>query len=153
MVVANEAPFKLMFVGLLQDTLDQVPLDCVVPKGLGDLSNLEMLSLHCCTKLQELPESIGNLRNLSVMDVSDCLSLTVLPEEIGELCGLRVLKMNACGGLQELPMSISELWRLEEVMCDEETSYMRMDFETDLPKLKINVVEDDRLESLMKIVG
>ncbi|KAK1410658.1 hypothetical protein QVD17_37196 [Tagetes erecta] len=124
----------------------------VVPKGLGNLSNLEMLSLHCCTKLQELPDSIGNLRKLSFIDVSDCLSLSVLPEEIGELCGLKVLKMNGCGGLQELPMSISELWRLEEVICDEETSYLWMDFETDLQKLKINIVEEDRLESLMKIV-
>ncbi|KAK1410654.1 hypothetical protein QVD17_37192 [Tagetes erecta] len=124
----------------------------VVPKGLGDLSNLEMLSLHCCTKLQELPESIGSLRKLSFIDISDCLSLSVLPEEISELCDLKVLKMNGCGGLQELPLSISELGQLEEVICDEETSYLWMNFETDLQKLKINIVEEDRLESLMKIV-
>ncbi|KAK1410656.1 hypothetical protein QVD17_37194 [Tagetes erecta] len=124
----------------------------VLPKGLGNLSSLEMLSLHCCTKLQELPGSIGSLRKLSFVDVSNCLSLSVLPEEIGELCGLKVLKMNGCGGLQELPMSMSELGQLEEVICDEETSYMWMDFESDLHKLKINVVEDDRIESFMKIV-
>ncbi|KAI3798638.1 hypothetical protein L1987_33916 [Smallanthus sonchifolius] len=124
----------------------------VLPKELGGLSNLEMLSLRCCTKLQELPESIGSLHNLRSIDISDCLSISVLPEEMGELCWLRVLKMNGCGGLQELPMSMSELGQLEEVICDEETSYLWMDFESDLHNLKINVVEDDRLESFMKIV-
>ncbi|KAK9062185.1 hypothetical protein SSX86_019371 [Deinandra increscens subsp. villosa] len=124
----------------------------VLPKGLGGLSNLEVLNLHCCTKLQGLPGSIGSLRNVRSIDISDCLSISVLPEEIGELCGLRVLKMKGCGGLQELPISMSKLWQLEEVICDEEMSYLWMDFESDLPNLKINVVEDDRLESFMKIV-
>ncbi|KAJ0485958.1 putative leucine-rich repeat domain superfamily [Helianthus annuus] len=124
----------------------------VLPNGTGGLSNLESLSLHSCTKLQELPESIGKLRSLSYIDISDCLSIGVLPEEVGELCGLRVLKMNGCTGLQELPVSTSELSGLEEVICDEETSYLWMEFESDLPNLKINVVEDDRSETFMKIV-
>ncbi|KAJ0703806.1 putative leucine-rich repeat domain superfamily [Helianthus annuus] len=123
-----------------------------LPKGLGDLSSLESLSLHCCTKLQELPESIASLCSLNYIDISDCLSISVLPEEIGELRGLRVLKMNGCTGLQDLPMSTSELLQLEEVICDEETSYMWMDIESDLHNLKINVVKDDRLETFMKIV-
>ncbi|KAI3794474.1 hypothetical protein L1987_37106 [Smallanthus sonchifolius] len=124
----------------------------VLPKRLGVLSNLEILSLRCCTKLQELPESIGSLHKLRTIDISDCLSISALPEEMGQLYGLRVIKMNGCGGLQELPMSMSELGQLEEVICDEETSYLWMDFESDLHNLKINVVEDDRLESFMKIV-
>ncbi|KAI3794472.1 hypothetical protein L1987_37104 [Smallanthus sonchifolius] len=95
----------------------------VLPKGLGCLSNLEMLSLRCCTKLQEL-RTIGSLHSLRSIDISDCLSISVLPEEMGQLCGLRVIKMNGCGGLQELPMSMSELVQLEEVICDEETSYL-----------------------------
>ncbi|KAJ0840610.1 putative powdery mildew resistance protein, RPW8 [Helianthus annuus] len=124
----------------------------VLPNGTGGLSNLESLSLHSCTKLKELPASIGSLRGLSYIDISDCLSIGVLPEEIGELSGLQVLKMNGCTGLQELPLSTSELSGLEEVICDEETSYLWMEFESDLPNLKINVVEDDRSESFMKIV-
>ncbi|MFS8009686.1 putative leucine-rich repeat domain superfamily [Helianthus anomalus] len=123
-----------------------------LPKGLGGLSNLESLSLHCCTKLQELPDSIGSLRSLSYIDLSDCLSISVLPEEIGELCGLRMLKMNGCTGLQELPLSATELSQLEEVICDEETSYLWVDIESDVHNLKINVVEDDRLDTFMKIV-
>ncbi|KAL8193979.1 hypothetical protein R6Q57_026221 [Mikania cordata] len=124
----------------------------VLPKRLGGLSNLEILNLHCCTKLQELPESIGSLHNLSYIDISDCLSIGVLPEEIGELGGLRLLKMNGCGGLQELPMSLSELQQLKEVICDEETSYLWRDFESDIHNLNVHVFEDDRLVSFMKIV-
>ncbi|KAJ0770666.1 putative powdery mildew resistance protein, RPW8 [Helianthus annuus] len=124
----------------------------VLPKGFGCLSNLEILRLHCCTKLQELPESIGSLCNLSFIDISDCLSINVLPEEVGELCGLRVLKMDGCSGLQELPVSMSKLLQLEDVICDEETSYLWMEFKSFIPNLKINVVEDDRFESFMKIV-
>ncbi|KAM0021894.1 putative leucine-rich repeat domain superfamily [Helianthus debilis subsp. tardiflorus] len=123
-----------------------------LPKELGGLSSLESLNLHSCTKLQELPVSIGSLPSLNYLDISDCLSISVLPEEIGELCGLRVLKMNGCTGLQQLPLSTSELSRLDEVICDEETSYLWMEFESEIANLKINVVEDDRLETFMKIV-
>ncbi|CAH1436937.1 unnamed protein product [Lactuca virosa] len=124
-----------------------------LPKKLGsNLSNLESMNLHCCTKLQELPESIGSLHNLRFLDLSDCLSISLLPEHIGELCSLRVVKMSGVHGLQELPESMSKLLQLEEVICDEETSYLWMDFESDMNNLKINVVEDDRIESFMKIV-
>ncbi|KAL7613202.1 hypothetical protein Lser_V15G06885 [Lactuca serriola] len=123
-----------------------------LPRKLGNLSNLQILNLHCCTKLQEIPESIGSLHNLRFLDLSDCLSISLLPDEIGELCNLRVVKMSGVHGLQELPDSMSKLSQLEEVICDEETSYLWMDFESDLNNLKINVVEDDRFESFMKIV-
>ncbi|XP_023735554.2 probable disease resistance protein At5g66900 [Lactuca sativa] len=123
-----------------------------LPKNLWNLSKLQILNLHCCTKLQELPESIGRLHNLSFLDLSDCLSISLLPDEIGELCSLRVVKMSGVHGLPELPESMSKLLQLEEVICDEETSYLWMDYESDLNNLKINVVEDDRLESFMKIV-
>lgn len=123
-----------------------------LPKRLGSLSDLEILNLHCCTKLQELPESIGSLDNLRFLDISDCLSISLLPEQIGELCKLRVVKMSGVHGLQELPESMRKLSELEEVICDEETSYLWMDLESELYNLKINVVEENRFESFLKIV-
>nr|XP_043634096.1 probable disease resistance protein At5g66900 [Erigeron canadensis] len=122
-----------------------------LPKELGSISNLQTLRLHCCTKLQQLPESIGNLHKLSLIDISDCLSISALPEQIGELTGLRVLKMSGSQGLQELPASMSKLSQLEDVICNEETSYLWKSILSENSKVKINIVEEDRLENFMKI--
>lgn len=124
-----------------------------LPKGLGSLSNLEILRLHSCTRLAELPNSIGNLHGLTFLDISDCLSIGSLPNEFGELTGLRVLKMSGCRGLEELPASVTNLTLLEDVICDEETSYLWSYYESDLNDLKINVVEDDRFANFMQIVA
>ena len=124
-----------------------------LPKGLGSLLNLETLRLHSCTRLAKLPSSIGNLRNLIFLDISDCLSISSLPDQIGELNVLRVLKMSGCRGLEELPDSVTNLSLLEDVICDEETSYLWSYFESYLCDLKINIVEDDRFATFMKIVG
>ncbi|XP_024978015.1 probable disease resistance protein At5g66900 [Cynara cardunculus var. scolymus] len=124
-----------------------------LPKGLGSLSNLEILRLHSCTRLAKLPNSIGNLHGLTFLDISDCLSIDSLPDEFGELTGLRVLKMSGCRGLEELPASVTNLTLLEDVICDEETSYLWSYYESDLGDLKINVVEDDRFADFMQIVA
>lgn len=124
-----------------------------LPKGLGSLSSLEILRLHSCTRLVKLPESIGNLKNLSFLDISDCLSISALPDEMGELNWLRVLKMSGCRGLEELPDSLTNLSMFEDVICDEETSYLWRNFDSDKCNLKINVVEEDRFANFMKIVG
>ncbi|KAF5766250.1 putative powdery mildew resistance protein, RPW8 [Helianthus annuus] len=124
-----------------------------LPEGFGSLSNLEILRLHSCTRLSKLPDSIGRLHNLVFLDISDCLSISSLPDQIGELNGLRVLKMSGCHGLEELPDSVTNLTLLEDVICDEETSYLWSYYEGDLCDLKINVVEEDRLANFMKIVG
>ncbi|GJV58750.1 probable disease resistance protein [Tanacetum coccineum] len=124
-----------------------------LPKELGSLSTLDTLRLHSCTRLAKLPSSIGNLRNLIFLDISDCLSISSLPDQIGELNALRVLKMSGCRGLEELPDSVTNLSMLEDVICDEETSYLWSYFESYLCDLKINIVEDDRFATFMKIVG
>ncbi|KAM0000746.1 putative powdery mildew resistance protein, RPW8 [Helianthus debilis subsp. tardiflorus] len=124
-----------------------------LPEELGCLSNLETLRLHSCTRLSKLPKSIGKLHSLVFLDISDCLSINSLPDQIGELSGLRVLKMSGCHGLEELPDSVSNLTLLEDVICDEETSYLWSYYEGDLCDFKINVVEEDRFANFMKIVG
>ncbi|XP_076929812.1 putative disease resistance protein At5g66900 [Bidens hawaiensis] len=124
-----------------------------LPEALGSLSNLETLRLHSCTRLSKLPESIGMLHSLVFLDISDCLSITSLPDQIGELNELRVLKMSGCHGLEELPDSVTNLTLFEDVICDEETSYLWSYYESDLSNLKINVVEEDRFANFMKIVA
>ncbi|KAL4581813.1 hypothetical protein LXL04_006343 [Taraxacum kok-saghyz] len=124
-----------------------------LPNNLGNLSSLEILRIHSCTRLGALPESIGCLSNLMFLDISDCLCITTLPYEIGDLNGLRVIKMSGCRGLEELPDSVVNLCLLEDVICDEETSYLWSYYENDLCNLKINTVEDDRFANFMKVVA
>ncbi|PWA69754.1 NB-ARC domains-containing protein [Artemisia annua] len=118
-----------------------------ISEEFGKLTSLEVLSLRSCTKLEKLPESITNIQKLSILDISDCLSLSELPEEFGNLVGLRTIYMKGCSGIHELPYSVESLSNIQ-VTCNEEISYHWKDFSN----VKINVVEEDRLETLMRII-
>ncbi|KVI01724.1 Disease resistance protein [Cynara cardunculus var. scolymus] len=120
---------------------------CELPEEIGNLTSLETLSLCSCTKLEKLPESVTRLEKLSIVDISDCLSLTELPEEIGKLGGLRKINMKGCTGVHEIPTSAKELSNTQ-VICNEEISYQWQDF----CNVEVIVVEEDRLESLMRII-
>ncbi|KAD6795901.1 hypothetical protein E3N88_06797 [Mikania micrantha] len=103
--------------------------------------------------IQQTQSSIDARLLLVFLDISDCLSINSLPDQFGELTGLKVLKMSNCHGLEELPVSVTNLTLLEDVTCDEATSYLWSYYEDDLCSLKINVVEEDRFANFMKIVG
>nr|GEX59374.1 probable disease resistance protein At5g66900 [Tanacetum cinerariifolium] len=118
-----------------------------ISEEFGKLTNLEVLCLRSCTKLEKLPESITNIQKLSILDISDCLSLSELPEEIGNLVGLRTIYMKGCSGIHELPSSVEDLSNIQ-VTCNEEISYQWKEFSN----VEINVVEEDRLETLMRII-
>nr|GEX51961.1 probable disease resistance protein At5g66900 [Tanacetum cinerariifolium] len=118
-----------------------------ISEEFGKLTNLEVLCLRSCTKLEKLPESITNIRKLSILDISDCLSLSELPEEIGNLVGLRTIYMKGCSGIHELPSSVEDLSNIQ-VTCNEEISYQWKEFSN----VEINVVEEDRLGTLMRII-
>lgn len=120
---------------------------CGLPEELGNLTSLETLSLRSCTKLEKLPESITRLGKLSIIDISDCLSLSELPEKMGMLGGLRTIYMKGCTGIHELPPSVEELSHTH-VVCNEEISYQWREFHN----VEIDLVEEDRLETLMRII-
>ncbi|KAD4179632.1 hypothetical protein E3N88_28223 [Mikania micrantha] len=120
---------------------------CEISEEFGNLTNLENLSLRSCTKLEKLPESIMKLQKLSILDISDCLSLSVLPDEFGKLGGLRTIYMMGCTGICELPLSVEELAHTH-VVCNEEMYDRWLEF----GNVKVERVEEDRLETLMKII-
>ncbi|XP_071736974.1 probable disease resistance protein At5g66900 [Rutidosis leptorrhynchoides] len=119
----------------------------VLPNELGNLINLETLRLRSCTKVEKLPESVTGLEKLSVIDISDCLSLQELPEEMGKLQGLRTIYMKGCTGIYELPSSVRDLCHTQ-VVCNEEISYQWVE----LDNVEISLVEEDRLETFMRII-
>ncbi|KAM7510332.1 hypothetical protein LguiB_009207 [Lonicera macranthoides] len=114
-----------------------------LPNGFGRLVNLEVLRVHSCVKLEELPESICGLHKLRYLDISDCVGLNKMPERIGDLQGLRVLHMRGCQGLKDLPPSVEDLCELEDVICDEEISYLWKNYENNLTNLTVNVIAKD----------
>ncbi|KAD4179648.1 hypothetical protein E3N88_28239 [Mikania micrantha] len=120
---------------------------CEISEEFGNLTNLENLSLRSCTKLEKLTESITRLQKLSILDVSDCLSLSGLPDEFGKLGGLRTIYMMGCTGICELPLSVEELAHTH-VVCNEEMYDQWLEF----GNVKVERVEEDRLETLMKII-
>jgi Leucine-rich repeat (LRR) protein len=52
-----------------------------LPRQLGNLSNLRMLDLRTCKRLETLPPSLGQLTKLEVLDISDCVDL-VIPKSL-----------------------------------------------------------------------
>ncbi|KAJ9552653.1 hypothetical protein OSB04_016698 [Centaurea solstitialis] len=120
---------------------------CGISEEFGNLTSLETLSLRSCTKLEKLPESITKLKKLTEVDISDCLSLSELPEGIGRLSSLRTINMKGCTGVHEIPTSVEELSNTQ-VICNEEISYHWQDFNN----VEVIVVEEDRLETLMRII-
>ncbi|CAI9302948.1 unnamed protein product [Lactuca saligna] len=116
-------------------------------EGFRNLTNLEVLRLASCLNLIELPESMGSMQKLRDLDLTDCLSLKKLPEDIGYLSGLRMIHMRGCTKLHEIPLSINDLNSLE-VVCDLEIKVLWTEF----TKVKVQVVEEDTLATLLKII-
>jgi len=121
-----------------------------LPENIGShCSNLQILILSRCTKLETLPESIGDCADLSHVDVSGCQSLRALPERICECKRLSTLdvsdtlvtempqRLGDCAKLQTLravcvpmvtlPASIGECAELRKLLfaCSRQTGEMK----------------------------
>jgi hypothetical protein len=109
-----------------------------LPKWLGELRNLQKLSLSSCSGLTALPESmasltklqeldlsecsglslhewLGEMKNLQKLDLYSCIRLTTLPESLSRLTGLKKLDLEKCQGLTALPESMGRLTGLQEL--------------------------------------
>ncbi|XP_052170596.1 disease resistance protein RPV1-like isoform X2 [Diospyros lotus] len=63
----------------------------ITTPNFSGLSNLEVLLLSNCIRLQEVDKSIGHLQKLLVLDLRNCESLRKLPSEIANLKSLEQL--------------------------------------------------------------
>ncbi len=80
-----------------------------LPESIGQLKNLQKLSLYGCTALTALPESLGQLTALQALHLAGCTNLTALPECLGQLTALQELYLGRCRALIALPESIGQL--------------------------------------------
>lgn len=83
-----------------------------VPSWLGELENLEILSIRE-NPITSVPPSIGRLRKLRVLDIVRG-KLAPLPIEIGQCTALEKLSLCECG-LGQLPEELSKLANLKEI--------------------------------------
>lgn len=86
--------------------------------SIGQLSDLQTLSLQNCSQLQQLwqvPATISQLNSLQKLDLYGCNQLQQLPDSLSTLGSLRKLYLSECCQLQQLPASIGQLQRLEKL--------------------------------------
>jgi len=82
---------------------------------IGKLQSLEKFELHDCYNISILPECIGDLKNLNDLSLCSLPSLTRLPESIGNLQSLTKFYLNGCENIKALPESIGNLKNLNEL--------------------------------------
>jgi disease resistance protein RPS2 len=88
-----------------------------IPSSVGQLKQLEFLSLKGLKNIHELPEEICHLSSLQFLDLSDCDALQSLPSKIGELKNLKHLRLPS--KLKVIPREISQLTSLSTLEARE----------------------------------
>ena len=87
----------------------------MLPKEIGNLSNLRELHLRSTKNLSHLPESIGNLTKLEMLKLQSS-GLVALPPSIGKLINLKILRLGYTKRLTQLPEEIGNLEKLERLL-------------------------------------
>ncbi|KAJ8631187.1 hypothetical protein MRB53_024510 [Persea americana] len=82
--------------------------------GITSLLNLVSLSLENCM-VEQLPDSIGNLHNLQLLTLSGFDNLEMLPSTITKLDKLIVFRIIGCASLTCMPEDIGRLSKLERL--------------------------------------
>ncbi|XP_056165251.1 disease resistance protein L6-like [Syzygium oleosum] len=82
--------------------------------SVGKLKSLVSLDLHECESLKELPEEVGELKDLEELVLDDS-GITKIPTSIGYLRKLKTLSAYRCKSLREIPSSIGDLQNLQHL--------------------------------------
>jgi Leucine-rich repeat (LRR) protein len=102
---------------LLNLELSNLPL-VDLPKSLGDLENLDSLTLRALEDLMELPKEMGALKKLTKLELFNLPEITVLPSSIGQLTQLEKLKLFGLS-IDEIPEDISNLSKLVSLSLED----------------------------------
>lgn len=84
-------------------------LSGIIPKGIGDLSNLESLYLAYNKLTGEIPPAIGNLKNLKTLRLDNNQFTGNIPPEIGNLQNLNTLHLDNNKLTGDIPPEIGNL--------------------------------------------
>ncbi|KAJ9542064.1 hypothetical protein OSB04_028570 [Centaurea solstitialis] len=106
--------------------------------GIGDLYNLEVLSIVWCSKVKDLPSTIGKLKNLRLLDITCCFSIIINVDVLKNLVKLEELYVRST----ELTSTLTE----HEVMWECQSGKERVNN-------LINVKSDGLVTCLEKLVA
>lgn len=90
-------------------------LEGELPSELGDLRNLEELTIRKNLLRGEIPPELGRLSNLEVLDLFSNELSGEIPSELGRLTSLRKLELGYNRLSGEIPEELGNLTRLEEL--------------------------------------
>ncbi len=107
-------------IRLVLPGLDPVRLTGVIPPELGDLTNLEWLSIHSNSISGSIPPELGNLANLRVLRLSWNRLEGTIPAELGRLTSLETMNLNHNLLVGGIPPEIGNLSNLKEAWSPEQ---------------------------------
>ena len=84
-----------------------------IPEALGQLDNLEYLSLYRNELTGTIPEALGNLNNLKYLSLDSNKLTGTIPETLGNLNNLKYLDLSSNGLTGTIPEALGQLDNLE----------------------------------------
>ncbi|XP_042423635.1 putative disease resistance protein RGA4 [Zingiber officinale] len=87
----------------------------MLPERIHELQKLQILELVHCTKLGKLPKLVTRLKNLEELNVEGCCWLMELPEDLSSMQTLRVLNIVGCASMSLLPHGIQKMINLRKL--------------------------------------
>ena len=91
----------------------------VLPKELGNLTELRQLFLRGNRLTGSIPADLGNLPDLGGLDLADNALTGAIPPELGEFARLEVLDLSGNQLSGPIPAEIGKLARLQRLLLDE----------------------------------
>ena len=125
-VVVKGSPRRVVGLGLVGQF--PIVLSGVIPPELGNLTDLEWISLHSSRLSGSIPPELGNLTKLRKLDLSVNWLTGTIPPELGRLSNLEELTLSRNGLEGGIPPEIGNLTKLEELRL------LRTGLEGDIPE-------------------
>ena len=143
-VVVKGSPRRV--VGLSLVGQHPIILSGVIPPELGNLTDLEWISLRSNHLSGSIPPELGNLTKLRELDLNFNWLTGTIPPELGRLSNLEKLILSSNGLAGRIPQEIGNLSKLEELWL------RRIGLEGDIPEelgnlsnLKTLEISDNKL--------
>ncbi len=100
---------------LILSRFKPLELNGVIPRELGDLTGLEVLSLHSNQLTGGIPPELGDLTGLEVLNLRSNQLTGGIPPELGKLANLRELSLGENGLEGSIPWELGMLANLEKL--------------------------------------